>query len=139
MSNQELNQAKQALAEMQAAHQLMTQWVKDNAGEVAGAISTMVPFICGECNTSDLANAMNVVNIVFANVALDVIKSRNKMGDDSDQCLCLPADACSMQNAIDTLSRFLNKFDRMGRIIENNEKMPAFKLSISSYDQVDSI
>ena len=71
----------QLFAEMRAANQLMTDFVKENASEVAGAISQLVPFICEQCNLSGLQHSLNVVNMTFASVALDVIKSRNKTVD----------------------------------------------------------
>lgn len=139
MTNKELIEKNPALADRIAAHQLMTQWVKENAEDVAGAISELVPFICGECDTAGLDRSMNVVNTVFANVALDVIKSRNSVDEEKEEPLCLPADAGSMQNALYELSRFLKMFRRLGGMMERNEKLPAFRLSLTTYDEVDSI
>jgi hypothetical protein len=139
MSNQKSNKENLALAESVAANQLMTQWVKENASEVAGAISNLVPFICGECDTAGLEHSMNIVNTVFANVALDVIKSRNNVDGEKETPLCLPVDATSMQNALYELSRFLNMFHRMGYILKSNENLPAFRLSLTAYDEVESI
>ena len=125
------------LAEIRAAHQLMTDFVKENASGVASAICDLVPFLCSECNMSMLKSSLNVVNITFATVALNVIKSRNEIDDDT--ALCLPADAMEMQNALYDLSRFLKKFSSLASLIERNGEMPAFKMSISCYDQVDSV
>ena len=126
------------LAERMAAHQLMTQFVKDNASEVAHAISELVPFICGEADLSSLKSDLNTVNITFATVALDVIRSRNN--DDREGIpLCLPVDALEMQNALYELSRFFKMFAPMAALFEQNKDMPAFKMSISCFDTVDSL
>lgn len=120
-----------------AAHQLMTQWVKDNAEDVAHAISELAPFICGECTLSGMKNLLNTVNVTFATVALEVIRARNEHGDDNT--MCLPVDALEMQNTLYDLSRFLKMFSPLGYLMEKNENMPAFRMSISAYDKVDSV
>ena len=66
------------MADNQATAMLMEQWVRDNVKEIAFALSDIVPFICGECNLSDLKDRMNTVNVTFASVALNVIKQRNE-------------------------------------------------------------
>ena len=73
--NQEKTKMDTILAERMAAHQLMTQFVKDNASEVAHVISELVPFICGEADLSSLKSDLNTVNITFATVALYVTKT----------------------------------------------------------------
>ena len=136
--NQEKTKMDTILAERMAAHQLMTQFVKDNASEVAHAISELVPFICGEANLSSLKSDLNTVNITFATVALDVIRSRNNE-DKEGVPLCLPVDALEMQNALYELSRFFKMFAPMADLFELNKDMPAFKMSISCFDTVDSL
>lgn len=136
MNNEELLKDT-AYANRIAAHQLMTQWVKDNADDVAHAISELAPFICGECTLSGMKNLLNTVNVTFATVALEVIKARNEHGDDNT--MCLPVDALEMQNTLYDLSRFLKMFSPLGYLMEKNENMPAFRMSISAYDRVDSV
>ena len=136
--NQEKTKMDTILAERMAAHQLMTQFVKDNASEVAHAISELVPFICGEADLSSLKSDLNTVNITFATVALDVIRSRNNE-DREGIPLCLPVDALEMQNALYELSRFFKMFAPMAALFEQNKDMPAFKMSISCFDTVDSL
>ena len=136
--NQEKTKMDTILAERMAAHQLMTQFVKDNASEVAHAISELVPFICGEADLSSLKSDLNTVNITFATVALDVIRSRNNE-DREGIPLCLPVDALEMQNALYELSRFFKMFAPMADLFELNKDMPAFKMSISCFDTVDSL
>ena len=136
--NQEKTKMDTILAERMAANQLMTQFVKDNASEVAHAISELVPFICGEADLSSLKSDLNTVNITFATVALDVIRSRNNE-DREGIPLCLPVDALEMQNALYELSRFFKMFAPMAALFEQNKDMPAFKMSISCFDTVDSL
>ena len=127
------------MADNQATAMLMEQWVRDNVKEVAYALSDIVPFICGECNLSDLKDRLNTVNVTFASVALNVIKQRNEAEGDTYTPMCLPCDATEMNNALYDLSRFLKKFKRLGSLLERNEEMPAFRMAISNDDDVDSI
>ena len=53
--------------------------------------------------------------------------------------MCLPVDALEMQNTLYDLSRFLKMFSPLGYLMEKNENMPAFRMSISAYDKVDSV
>lgn len=129
------------MADNQATAMLMEQWVRDNVKEIAYALSDIVPFICGECNLSDLKDRLNTVNVTFASVALNVIKQRNEAEADGNKHMpmCLPADATEMDNALYDLSRFMKKFNRLGSLLERNEEMPAFRMAISNDDDVDSI
>ena len=127
------------MADNQATAMLMEQWVRDNVKEVAYALSDIVPFICGECNLSDLKDRLNTVNVTFASVALDVIRVRNEQENGNGMTLCLPVDAMEMQNALYDLSRFMKMFEPLASYIERNEDMPAFRMSMSCFDKVDSI
>lgn len=127
------------MADNQATAMLMEQWVRDNVKEIAFALSDIVPFICSECNLSDLKDRMNTVNVTFASVALDVIKVRNEQENSNGIMLCLPVDAMEMQNALYDLSRFMKKFNRLGSLLERNEEMPAFRMAIANDNDVDSI
>jgi hypothetical protein len=127
------------MADNQATAMLMEQWVRDNVKEIAFALLDIVPFICGECNLSDLKDRMNTVNVTFASVALNVIKQRNQADENKHMPMCLPCDATAMDNALYDLSRFMRKFNRLGSLLERNEKMPAFRMAISNDDDVDSI
>ena len=127
------------MADNQATAMLMEQWVRDNVKEIAFALSDIVPFICGECNLSNLKDMLNTVNVTFASVALNVIKQRNEAEDNKHIPMCLPADATEMDNALYDLSRFLKKFNRLGSLLERNEEMPAFRMAIANDNDVDSI
>ena len=129
------------MADNQATAMLMEQWVRDNVEEVAYALSDIVPFICGECNLSNLKDRLNTVNITFASVALNVIKQRNEAEADGNKHMpmCLPCDATEMDDALYDLSRFMKKFNRLGSLLERNEEMPAFRMAISNDNDIDSI
>ena len=127
------------IADKQATAMLMEQWVRENVREISFALSDIVPFICGECNLSNLKDSLNTVNLTFASVALNVIKQRNEAEGDTYTPMCLPCDATEMNNALYDLSRFLKKFKRLGSLLERNEEMPAFRMAISNDDDVDSI
>ena len=127
------------MADNQATAMLMEQWVRDNVKEIAFALSDIVPFICGECDLSDLKDRMNTVNVTFASVALNVIKQRNESDENKHIPMCLPCDATEMDNALYDLSRFMKKFNRLGSLLERNEDMPAFRMAIANDNDVDSI
>ena len=124
-----------------AAHQLMTQWVKDNANDVAHSISELTSYICGENNLASMQRSLNTINVTFATIALEVVKQRNESEAEGNKRmpLCLPADAIEMQNALYDFSRFMKRFAAMAHMIELNENMPAFRMSVTAYDEVDSI
>ncbi len=129
------------MADSQATTMLMEQWVRDNVKEIAYALSDIVPFICGECNLSDLKDRLNTVNVTFASVALNVIKQRNQTEEEGNKYtpMCLPCDATAMDNALYDLSRFMKKFNRLGSLLERNETMPAFRMAVDNDNDVDSI
>ena len=127
------------MADNQATAMLMEQWVRDNVKEIAFALSDIVPFICGECDLSNLKDRMNTVNVTFASVALNVIKQRNESDENNHTPMCLPCDATEMDNALYDLSRFMKKFNRLGSLLERNEEMPAFRMAIANDNDVDSI
>ena len=140
MSNEDLMKDP-AYANRIAAHQLMTQWVKDNASEVAHSISELTSYICGENNLASMQRSLNTINVTFATIALEVVKQRNESEAEGNKRmpLCLPADAIEMQNALYDFSRFMKRFAAMAHMIELNENMPAFRMSVTAYDEVDSI
>ena len=129
------------MADNQATALLMEQWVRDNVKEIAYALSDIVPFICVECDLSELKDRLNTVNVTFASVALNVIRQRNESEANGDKHvpMCLPCDATEMDNALYDLSRFMKKFNRLGSLLERNETMPAFRMAITNDNDVDSI
>ena len=135
------HETQERVADNQETAMLMEQWVRDNAKEVAFALSDLVPFICEEGNLSDLKDWMNTVGITFASVALNVIKQRNKAEAEgkTHTPICLPCDATAMDMALYNLSRFMKKFNRLGSLLERNEETPAFRMAIINDDDVDSM
>lgn len=135
------HETQERVADNQETAMLMEQWVRDNAAEVAFALSDLVPFICEEGNLSDLKDWMNTVGVTFASVALNVIKQRNKAEAEGNKHtpICLPCDATAMDMALYNLSRFMKKFNRLGSLLERNEETPAFRMAIINDDDVDSM
>ena len=134
-------ETQKVIAERNATRMLMEQWVKENIYEVTHAFMELVPFICGECDRAGLQKDLNTINITFATVALEVVRQRNECEAEGNKRapLCLPADAVEMENALYDVSRFLKMFNAMGYLMESNKDMPAFRMSISLCEKVDSI
>lgn len=124
-------------AKKNAANQLMTQFVKDNAQEIAMALQDIIPFMAYECDLSGLKDALNIVNLTFASVALDVIQSAEN--DEDEQTItdanCLPVEAKEMQDALYTFTKFLRRLLRLDLIMRSNSKNPAFELTRDVYDK----
>ena len=135
------HETQKRMADKQETAMLMEQWVRDNAKEVAFALSDLVPFICDECNLSDLKDWLNIVGVTFASVALNVIKQRKEAETESNKHIpmCLPCDATAMDMTLYNLSRFMKKFNRLGSLLERNEETPAFRMTIINDDDVDSM
>ena len=129
------------IADNQATAMLMEQWVRDNVREIAFALSDLVPFLCFECDLSNLKDCLNTVNVTFASVALNVIKQRNEAesGGNEHMPMCLPCDASAMNDTLYELSRFMKKFNRLGSLLERNKEMPAFRMAVDNDNDVDSI
>jgi hypothetical protein len=108
---------------------------------VAHSISELTSYICGENNLASMQRSLNTINVTFATIALEVVKQRNESEAEGNKRmpLCLPADAIEMQNALYDFSRFMKRFAAMAHMIELNENMPAFRMSVTAYDEVDSI
>lgn len=131
--NQEKKSQDNVLAERTAAHMLMMNWVKENAGEVANALEDLIPFMVGECNLTNLNSDLNIVNTTFATIALEVIKANNRDSND----LCLPVDANRMQNTIYDLTKFFRILSRLDTMLQINRDNPAFRMCMSAFDEVE--
>jgi hypothetical protein len=122
------------MAQLRAAHMLMTEFVKENADDIASIIGELTPFLLCETDLSGIRNYMNVVNATFATVALEVIKGNN-VEEPEHETLSLPVDANRMQNSIFTLNRMLDRLSHLFYFIEIHEKVPAFKMCQEAYDK----
>ena len=121
-------------AQRNAAHLLMKEYVKNNADSVASVLESILPFF-QECTYAGLQSSMNTVNVTFASVALDVIKSTWETEAESSNRLCLPADANDMKIAIYYLSKIIDKLGLLSCMAENHKDDPAIKMCIeSNYD-----
>lgn len=129
------NQSERS-AERKAARMLMMDFVANNPGEIVDAIEDLIPFLGSICDLSSIKSSMNVVNVTFASVALDVIKSASN-GDDGERQL-LPVDADQMQFAIYYLERFIRMMEPMDRFIRKNKGTPAFTMYKKAFEKFET-
>lgn len=125
------NEIHERNAQRNAAHLLMKEYVKNNADSVASVLESILPFF-QECTYAGLQSSMNTVNVTFASVALDVIKSTWETESESPDRLCLPADATDMKTAIFYLSKIIDKLGMLSCLAENNKNDPAIKMCIET-------
>ena len=118
-------QTKKRDAERQAAQLLMKEYVMNHSSEVASVLSGILPFF-EECSYHGLQSAMNTVNVTFATVALEVIKSSWDNDSESPDRIELPVDASEMQQAIFYLSKIVGMLAHISAFAENND--PAIRM-----------
>lgn len=135
MSTKVENQSERS-AERKAARMLMMDFIANNPGEIVDAIEGLIPFLGSICDLSSIKSSMNVVNVTFASVALDVIKSASN-GDDGERQL-LPVDADQMQFAIYYLERFIRMMEPMDRFIRKNKGTPAFTMYEKAFEKFET-
>ena len=123
-------------AEKKAARMLMMDFVVNNPGEVIDAIEGLIPFLGVICDLSSIKSSMNVVNVTFASVALDVIKSATD-GMDGERRI-LPVDADEMQSSLYYLERFIRTMEPMDRFIRNNKNNPAFAMCEKAFEKYET-
>lgn len=123
-------------AQHKAAHLLMKEYVENNASYVADILESILPFF-NECTYAGLQKSMNTVNVTFASVALDVIKSTWETDADSTDRLVLPVDAIDMKNAIFYLSKIIGKLRMISCLAENQKDYPAIKMCIEANSDCD--
>ena len=118
-------------AQRNAAHLLMKEYVSNHADYVADILASILPFF-SECTYAGLQSSMNTVNVTFASVALDVIKSTWETEADSIDRLGLPVDANDMKSAIFYLSKIIDKLRMISCMAENHKDDPAIKMCIET-------
>jgi hypothetical protein len=124
------NETQARNAQRNAAHLLMKEYVINNADYVARVLESILPFF-QECTYAGLQSSMNTVNVTFASVALDVIKSTWETDADSVDRLGLPVDANDMKNAIFYLSKIIEKLRLISYMAEKRND-PAIKMCIET-------
>ena len=100
------NQSERS-AERKAARMLMMDFVANNPGEIVDAIEDLIPFLGSICDLSSIKSLMNVVNVTFASVALDVIKSSSNGDEGERKLLPVDADTTELENIMRQKMPFL--------------------------------
>lgn len=120
-----------------AAHTLLEKFVAENPNKIAHVLSSLIAFY-GECSQSGLKSAMNTVNVTFASVALDVVKTASlDEGDEGKQYL--PVDANEMKISIYYLSKLIKNLDQLSALIENNQSNPAIRLCKNAFSEIEEL
>lgn len=122
-------------AERAAAQKLLTEFLTSNAPYFVSAFETVIPFF-NTCSMSGLKSAINVVNVTFASIALDVINSRFTTDDDGDRQY-LPVDATEMKDAIYYLSKLIDSLTRLAAIFEDNYEHPAIRMCNRAFGKAE--
>ena len=123
----EIFEAQQA--ERMAAHKLLVDYIGAHANDIAMCIENIIPFF-QECSMHGLQSAMNTVNVTFASVALNVIRSIGESTDEDDR-LFLPVDADDMKDAIYYLSRIIELLGPLSSLCGSDD--PAIKMCKSAF------
>ena len=119
-----------------AAHMLLKDFIVNNPNDVVFALREIIPFF-RECSLTGLQSAMNTVNVTFASVALDVIKSADEEEDESKRHY-LPVGATDMQSAIYYLTKFVDLLGPLSALIRNNYDNPAIKMCTEAFGKYES-
>lgn len=125
MSNEEFLKKQN---EQDAAHMLMVEFVKRNAGDVARALETIIP-LHNEVTYDTLERGMGVVNQTFASIALQLIDHNSGLEPGDPDSLTLPVGAKTMNETIEEMSKFIHSVKLLLWMV--NEKFdddPAVKL-----------
>lgn len=91
----------------QAAHLLMTEFVKREASEIARALESIIP-LQFEVTYESLGKNMGVVNQTFASIALQLIHHNSSLEPGDPEMLLLPVGAKTMNNTIEEMSKFIH-------------------------------
>lgn len=107
--------------ERNAAHLLMTEFVKREADDIARALESIVT-LYQEVSYETLTENMCVVNQAFASIALTLIDHNSWLEPDDRNNMVLPVGANKMKDTIYDLSKFIQStrtllfmlFDKFG-------------------------
>jgi len=92
--------------ERNAAHLLMTEFVKREASEIARALEGIVT-LHDEVTYESLTENMSVVNQTFASIALTLIDHNAGLDPNDNDNMILPVGAKKMKGTIEDLSKFI--------------------------------
>lgn len=124
----------ETFAQREAAGMLFCEFVKKNPEAIMCAMQRIIPFFKSDCSISDMRGFLNVVNVTFATVALDVIKSSMLEPDDPQRQL-LPVNADDMRTAIFHLTRIMDALEPLAKMIERFGNDPSFKMMSEAFSK----
>lgn len=123
-------------AHQKAARMLMKEFIEEHPTEIQLAMQEVIPYFNFECSMSGLRSSLNVVNVTFATVALDVIKSAVEE-EDEEKRHYLPVDASEMRSAIFYLSKAVEAIGPIAALIERHRNDPAFKMTTEAFSKTE--
>ncbi len=121
-------------AKKDAARMLLKNFITNNPTEIQYALEDLIPFFNLECSMSGLHSSLNVVNVTFATVALDVIRSAAEQ-EIIEERQYLPVDALEMRSAIFCLSKFIEAIEPVAALIRRHIDDPAFKMVTDAFSK----
>lgn len=115
--------------EKNAAHLLMTEFVKREADEIARALESIIP-LQYEVTYDSLGKNMGVVNQTFASIALQLIHHNSCLEPGDPDILSLPVGARTMNNTIEEMSKFIHSVRLLLWMLQDKfREDPAIKLA----------
>lgn len=135
MSNEELIKKQN---ERNAAHMLLTEFVKREASEIAKALESIIP-LNNQVTYETLEHGMSVVNQTFASVALQLIEHNSLLDPTDPNNMVLPVGARIMNDTIEELSKFIHSVQHLLWILQ--EKFyddAAIKLADETFSKYDA-
>lgn len=126
------------LNERNAAHLLMTEFVKREASEIARALESIVT-LHREVTYESLTENMSVVNQTFASIALTLIDHNAGLDPNDNDNMILPVGAKKMKGTIEDLSKFI-KSTRvlLWLLLERFQDDAAVKLASETFWEYDN-
>lgn len=126
------------MKERNAAHLLLTEFVKREAEDIARALEPLIP-IYGEVTRESLKDNMRVVAQTFAGLALQLIDHNSALDPEDTNNMILPCGAKTMHSTLEELSRFIEGTRQlMWTIGDKHYDDPAIKLVRETFFEYDT-
>ena len=130
--------AMKRINERNAAHLLMTEFVKREASEIARALESIV-VLHREVNYESLTENMSVVNQTFASLALTLIDHNAYLDPEDSDNMILPVGAKQMKVTIEDLSKFIKSTRLLlWMLFDKFEDDAAVKLASETFFEYDN-
>jgi len=124
--------------ERNAAHLLMTEFVKREASEIARALESII-VLHREVNYESLTENMSVVNQTFASLALTLIDHNAYLDPEDSDNMILPVGAKQMKVTIEDLSKFIKSTRLLlWMLFDKFEDDAAVKLASETFFEYDN-